>query len=73
MNGVKNKVNFDLVYTDSCKTYNEGYEKLGHPEYKKYILKHMKGKIGGHCVLNNLKFLDSPIARIIQSRNKNYK
>jgi len=69
----ENKVDFDLVYTDSAKTYNEGYEKLGHPEYKKYILKHMNGGIGGHCVMNNVKFLDTPLVRLLKQANEKYK
>ena len=52
------KLDFDIVYTLSCQSYNIGYEKLGHPEYKKYILTHIPGKIGGHCVIQNLSLLD---------------
>lgn len=70
----KHKVDFEMVYTDSNKTYNLGYEKLGHPEYKKYILRQMNGGIGGHCVINNVNFLpDSPLARLLKKRNANYK
>lgn len=69
----KNKVDYDMVYTDSCRTYNQGYQLLGHPEYKKYILKHIEGEIGGHCVMNNLKLLDSPISRLLQKTNAKYK
>jgi len=66
----KNKVDFDLVYTKSNSTYNEGYEKLGYPQYKKYILKHVDGGIGGHCVISNLDLLDNKIAKIIKQLNK---
>ena len=66
----KNKLDFNTVYTDANCTYNEGYEKLGNPEYKKYNLKHSDGKVGGHCVINNLAFLDSDIANFIKEFNK---
>jgi hypothetical protein len=53
----KYNFDFDIIYTDANRTYNEGYELLGHPEYKKYILKHMDGPIGGHCLEANHKLL----------------
>lgn len=53
----ENGLDFDVVYTLSSQSYNAGYEKLGHPEYKKYVLTHIPGKIGGHCVTQNLALL----------------
>jgi hypothetical protein len=44
---------FDVVYTQFNKTYNDGYEALGEPQFKKYILTHTEGPIGGHCVNPN--------------------
>lgn len=49
----KHDLDFNIVYTMANETYNEGYEVLGHPEYKKYVLKHIEGPIGGHCVEAN--------------------
>lgn len=46
-------LDFDVVYTEANQTYNEGYEQLGMPQYKKYVLTHMEGPIGGHCVEPN--------------------
>jgi len=46
-------LDFDIVYTEANKTYNEGYAKLGHAEYAKYVLKFVDGPIGGHCVEPN--------------------
>lgn len=66
----ENNLDFSIIYTLANKTYNEGYEKLGNPEYKKYILKNTNGKIGGHCVINNLAFLDSKISKFILDYNK---
>jgi hypothetical protein len=65
----KHNLDFDLVYTEANRTYNEGYSKLGRPEFQKYILKHVEGKIGGHCVVNNLNFLESDISDIIKRLN----
>lgn len=66
---INRDLDFDLVYTRFNKTYNEGFEKLGMPQYKKYILEHREGKIGGHCVIPNLEFIDSPICKIIKDLN----
>ena len=66
----ENNLDFDLVYTKANESYNDGYEKLGHPEYKKYVLKHVDGKIGGHCVIDNLELLDSEAASIIKDYNE---
>lgn len=53
----KHKVDFDTVYTEATKTYNEGYTKLGMSHVVRPVLKHMEGPIGGHCVLPNAKLL----------------
>lgn len=66
----ENKLDFDLVYTRANKNYNEGYEKLGYPEYKKYILKHIEGPIGGHCILSNAELLNTSIARFLCKSTK---
>lgn len=66
----ENKLDFDLVYTWANETYNEGYSKLGMPQFQKYILRHKDGPIGGHCVIPNLEMLDSRIAHLIKIRNE---
>ncbi len=53
----KNKVDFNAVYTQANKDYNEGYVKLGRPEVVRPYLKHIPGPIGGHCVIPNSKIL----------------
>lgn len=67
-------VDFKTIYTDCNRTYNEGYQKLGYPQYKKYILQHRKGQIGGHCIINNAELIKkiSPSARFIINENKKY-
>lgn len=52
-------LDFDIVYTLANKTYNDGYTKLGHPEFTKYVLKYVEGPIGGHCLEPNHKLLDN--------------
>jgi UDP-N-acetyl-D-mannosaminuronate dehydrogenase len=68
----ENNVDFDLVYTHSNQSYNDGYEKLGLPQYKKYVLKHYDGKIGGHCVIPNLFLLNSWISDLIKEKNNGF-
>ncbi len=53
----KNKVDFKAVYSEANKEYNRGYIELGRPEVVRPYLKHMKGPIGGHCVLPNARLL----------------
>lgn len=61
-----NGLDFDIVYTRANQTYNEGYAKLGNPEYCKYVLKHMEGRCGGHCVIQNLPLLGGEVAEFIK-------
>lgn len=63
---------FNIVYTDFNKTYNEGYKKLGVKNVIRPILKQMRGKIGGHCIIPNCELLDSEITRLIKKLNKKY-
>ncbi len=65
----RNNLDFNLVYTMFNEDYNLGYEKLGHPEYKKYVLKHTTGKLGGHCVVPNCNLLNSWVAKLILEKN----
>jgi len=51
-------LDFDVIYTDANKTYNDGYKKLEMDYFVRPILKHMPGDIGGHCVLSNYKLLN---------------
>ncbi len=48
---------FNIVYTEANKTYNEGYKQLGEPQFTKYILEHQEGPVGGHCCLPNNEIL----------------
>ncbi len=52
------EVPFADVYTLANLTYNEGYTKLGHPEFVRPVLEPVMKEIGGHCVLPNKKILE---------------
>lgn len=53
--------------------YNEGYSKLGFPEYARQNLVPMMTKIGGHCILNNSNLLDMRFTRLLKEMNKDEK
>lgn len=57
MQCLKWDVPFHEVYTLFNQTYNEGYTKLGHPEYVRPVLQAIPGDINGHCVIPNSKLL----------------
>lgn len=65
----KHDLDFETVYTKCNQTYNEGYSKLGFPQYSKYVLTHKDGKIGGHCLIPNCKLLKTDIAKFILKQN----
>ncbi len=65
----KHGADFDIVYTDWTKTYNEGYSKMGYKQYARPVLKYIKGKIGGHCVMSNCNLLDTWITKLIKKEN----
>lgn len=69
----ENNLDFDKIYTEANKTYNEGYLKLGRPEVIRPILKQIKGEIGGHCILQNAEMLDSDLSRFFLRMNKKFK
>lgn len=65
----KHDLDYNIVYTESNKTYNEGYAKLGFPQFSRYMLKHSDGKIGGHCLIPNCKLLKTDISKFILKQN----
>lgn len=60
-----NDVDFGVTYTAMAQTYNEGWEQVGHPEFVRPVLEHMPGPIGGHCVRENARLLDHPLAELV--------
>lgn len=66
----ENNVDFDVVYTQANKSYNEGYTAMGMPQFIRPVLSHVDGKVGGHCVIQNCYLLKDPIAKnILESNN----
>ena len=65
----KNGIPFE-AWTLWVRNYNEGYTKLGYPEYVKPNLVPIDKKIGGHCVVPNAYFLESKFSKLIQNENK---
>lgn len=70
----RKKVDFNFVYIDANETYNEGYRTLGVSEVTRPVLTHIKGKIGGHCIIPNAKLLsiDSWLAELLVEKNEGY-
>lgn len=69
----KHGLDFEAIYTEANKSYNEGYSKLGRPEVVRPYLKYVLGPIGGHCVIPNCRLLDSEITKLILKKNNSYK
>ena len=63
----EHNIPFEL-WTLWTNNYNEGYNALGYPEYTRPNLIPMMGKKGGHCVSNNLKYLDSKFKEFIKDK-----
>jgi hypothetical protein len=53
----EHELNFSEVYRIPNNLYNQGYLKLGFPEYVHPILEPIMGEIGGHCVVPNSKLI----------------
>jgi len=69
----KYKVDFDVVYTDANRSYNEGYKKLGMSHVIRPVLKYIPGKLGGHCVVPNTELLKDWLTETVKKRNQTYK
>lgn len=67
-------LDFEDVYTEWNTTYNQGYKKLGYPQFIRPVLKDVPGPIGGHCIVPNLKFIrETRIAHFIKRVNSLFK
>ena len=61
----KYKIPFE-AWTLWTQNYNEGYQKLGYPEYARPNLIPIMGKLGGHCVLPNCDLLKSKFTDLVK-------
>jgi hypothetical protein len=66
-----NRLDFDLVYHQFNETYNSGYAARGDGHFRRPILEHKDGPIGGHCVVQNMQWLNTFSARMIAAFQKN--
>ncbi len=64
----KYKVPFEM-WTLWTNNYNQGYTVLGHPEFNRPNLIPITKKIGGHCILPNLLYIDNDFTKLIRKRN----
>jgi UDP-N-acetyl-D-mannosaminuronate dehydrogenase len=69
----KKGLDFNAIYTEANKSYNDGYQKMGRPDVVRPYLKYVSGKIGGHCIIPNCYLLDDEIAKLIINKNNSYK
>ncbi|MEK6914823.1 MAG: hypothetical protein AABW83_04185 [Nanoarchaeota archaeon] len=60
----KNNVPFE-AWTIWTQNYNEGYKKLGFPEYNRPNLNPIMKRIGGHCVSPNLRLIDTKFHKFL--------
>lgn len=65
----KNQLDYGLVYRQFNQSYNRGYAEMDAPHFQRPLLEHVDGPIGGHCVVQNMKWLDMPQAKEIISAN----
>jgi galactitol-specific phosphotransferase system IIB component len=65
-----NGIDFDMAYTHFNETYNRGYAALGMHQFIRPVLKHVPGKIGGHCVVQNMVHLDMELAKRVIKINE---
>lgn len=67
-----NGLDYDVVYCQFVKMYNEGYKKMGMKHIKVYELVHKSGGIGGHCVTQNAPLLKTPLTKVLVRENKRH-
>lgn len=58
-------LDFDVVYTQFARSYNEGYRMLGEPQFVRPVIAHMPGPIGGHCVVPGAALLEHAFGDIV--------
>jgi hypothetical protein len=67
---VANSLDFDLVYRQFNETYNAGYAARGDGHFRRPVLEHKDGPIGGHCVVQNMRWVDTFTARMLTVFNE---
>lgn len=57
-----NNLDWDEVYLQAGRHYNDGYVRLGEEQFIRPLLEYVPGPIGGHCVRQGAALLDHPLA-----------
>lgn len=58
------------AWTLFVQAYNEGYARLGYPEYVQPNLVPIMQRLGGHCLLPNVDMFDSVFCGVVRLRNQ---
>lgn len=66
---LKQGVPFSEVFTLASQNYNEGYEKLGYPEFKMPLLVPIQTPQGGHCTIPNCDLWQTDFTKFIKLKN----
>lgn len=66
---LKHDVPFSEAYTLASQNYNEGYEKLGYPEFKMPLLVPIQTPQGGHCTIPNCDLWQTDFTKFIKLKN----
>ena len=53
----KHGVNYNESYTLFANAYNDGFQRLGLPEYIRQVLVPIQGPVGGHCLVPNSELI----------------
>ena len=61
------------LWTLWTNNYNQGYNKLGYPEYTRPNLVPNMNKIGGHCVKENSHLIENKFTKLIKEENEDLK
>lgn len=69
---IDNNLDYEVVYKDFVKMYNQGYQKMGMSWAKMYELEHKQGGIGGHCVIQNAPSLKTDFSEILARLNNKF-
>lgn len=68
----RNKLNYENVYQEMVKMYNNGYKQMGMGRFQMYQLTHKAGQIGGHCVIQNSPMLNTKFSKMLERYNKEF-
>jgi hypothetical protein len=66
---IDNGIDPAVAYTRFNRTYNEGYEALGEPQFVRPVLTDIPGPIGGHCVITGSAMIEHPLADLVLRAN----